>query len=102
GETRIRHSRAERSPGNLPDRVGHSKITTGRSSLPGGELAAGGVDGKTPINGESGAAQKVGPPPLGKKSEVLKLHDADHGVIVVRLHEIDVLMTDARLRKQLV
>ena len=53
--------------------------------------------GKLPSIGEAVAAHEIRTLSLGAETEVLDLHQGDHGIIVIGLEKVDVLWCDARL-----
>ena len=77
--------------GELAHRFDQAQKAAGRARLPDRELAARGVVRKAAVGGERVRADEVGALALGAEAEVLHLHHADHRVVVVGLHEVDVV-----------
>ena len=87
---------AQRAAGELAHRLDQAEEAAGGTGLADRELAAGGVVREAAVGGERVRADEVGPLALGAEAQILHLHHADHRVVVVGLHEVDVVRPSRR------
>src|SRR5882757_8830822 len=101
-DVRVVDTIAQRRSRKLTDGISHSQESARGPCLPHGQLPARGVVRKSAAHSERMIADELRAFALGAEAEVFKLHEADNGIVIVSLEEIHVLMSDTRMRKELV
>src|SRR6476646_3619715 len=83
-DARVGHRRAEWLPAQLPDDLEQSEIASGGPGLADRQLPARCVGRERSVDREGVPPHEVRALPLLAEAEILDLHHADHGIIVVR------------------